>query len=1156
GYALAVLRVHVLGDLALELDGEPLDPPAGRRARELLGWLALNPGTHARSELASRFWPDVLDSSARASLRTALHELRRDLGAAAGQLTATRERVGLEGELWVDALEFRALVQDDRLEEALALSRGEPMSGLDEDWVIAVREDHRHALAGVLERLAGAAESAGDPEAAVRFSRELTRLDPLSEEAARALMERLAAAGDRPAAVVAYERLRERLRRELSMAPSRATRELAETLREDAPAPPAAATPALPPPLRRRERSRLVGRVAELERARELVARSLEGDLRLTLISGEPGIGKSRLLGELCRAAHDGGTTVLFGRCYEEPLGPYQPFAEALSDYLQSAAVDASDLGAGAGELARLSPRLADRLGVSADPAGDATEGARFRLFEAVVSLLEHGARRGPVLVVLDDLHWADQATLLLLSHLVRSPLERVALAGAYRESELSRTQALAGALADLRRDRLVERIPLSGLDQAEVAGLVTTWVGPEAPPELSGAVHEETGGNPFFVEEVLRHLTESGAIRREGARWVTRGPVADLGIPEGVKEVIGRRLSRLSESTNRILAAAAVAGRSFSLPLLERVEPLAEDEVLESVEEATAAQLVREEPDRPGSYSFAHPLVHETLYDELSLARRVRLHGALADALDADDPDLLVRVARHRIEAASEGGRHRAAAAALAAARHDLGRLAYEEAADICERALEVADRREDRRELLLVRGDSLSRAGDLKSARACFREAAELARSGDGSAADRDALARAALGFSGLGVTILEADPEVVGLLREALTAVGRDEHARRAQLLSRLTIELYYGSTPEQRQELGRAAVEEAGAAGDEAALADALGALHVALWYPDGLDERLEVSAELVSVARRAGDREHELQGHNWCVLDLLEAGNLAGVDLERAEHERLAAELRLPGFQWWGHTWAAMRAMLDGRYPDAHEELERLRAIAERIGDPNAQLFHRLGLFHLEFEDQAISDEMLAFGLEQSESSPAGYAYRGALACVYAWRGERDEALRQLALLGEHDFAALRPDMNRLAATADLAVAAWHLDHAPTAAGIYETARRWSGRLALDGRAFYCYGSIDLFLGMLATVLERYEQADAHFRLALATNKRIRSAPWLAHTQARYGEMLLRRGRSEDRERGAELLHQGVAEAAALGLTRTASEFESRLSGHR
>ncbi len=1051
---------------------------------------------------------------------------------------------------------FRRLADDGRAEEALALARGEPLAGLDEEWVLAVRDDHRHILAEVLEALAQTAESGGDLESAVRFSRDLVRLDPVSEDAGRRLMVRLAASGDRPAALAAYERLRERLRRELSMAPSRATRELAETLREpEEPAEGAVATPPLPPPLRRRERSVLMGREAELERARELMKRSLEGDLQLTLISGEPGIGKSRLLGELCRAAHAADMTVLYGRCYEEPLGPYQPFAEALSEYLHGSPLQAAELGAAAGELARLSPRIADRLGAAAGPEADASEGARFRLFEAVVSLLEHSVRRGPVLIALDDLHWADTATLLLLAHLVRSSLDGLALAGAYRESELSRTHPLAATLADLRRDRMVERIALTGLDRGEVAGLVTSWVGPEAPGELSAAVHEETGGNPFFVEEVLRHLSESGGLLGEDGGWVTGAGVAELGIPEGVKEVIGRRLSRLSAAANRVLGAAAVAGRAFSVPVLERVEPLAGENVIEAVEEATAAQLVREE-DRPGSYSFAHPLIHETLYGELSMARRVRLHAALAEALDAGDPELLVSVARHRIEAAGEGGRGRAAEAALAAARHDLGRLAYEEAADICKRALEVADRSDHQCQCLLVRGDALSRAGDLETARACFLEAAELARTGGAEAPGSDALARAALGFSGLGVTILAVDPEVVGLLREALHALRPDEHTRRAQLLSRLTIELYYGSTPGQRHELGRAAVEEATLAGDDAALADALGALHVALWYPDGLDERLEVSAEQVTVARRVGDRERELQGHNWCVLDLLEAGNIERVDAHRAEHARLADELRLPGFQWWSHTWAAMRAMLEGRYQGAREELERLRAIAERIGDHNAELFHRLGLFHLEFEDQELSDEMLAFGIEQAESSPASYAYRGALACVFVWQGRRDEARRQLALLAENDFAAIRPDMNRLASTADLAVAAWHLDDRATAAGIYERARHWSGRLAIDGRAFYCYGSLDLFLGMLATVLGRYEEAEAHFGLALRHNERIGAAPWLAHARARYGEMLLRRGRAEDTAQGEQLIAQAAADVRALGLTRTAREFESALATHR
>src|SRR5262245_18671233 len=193
-----MLRVRVLGDLAVEVDGAALQPPEGRRARELLGWLALHPGTHSRSEIASQFWPDVLDASARASLRTALHDLRRALGEAGGRhLETSRERVGLVGDVWVDALESRALDAGGRTEEALGLCGGLLLHGLDEDWVLRARDDERERVIAMNERLALAAEARGDAEGAIASTREQVRLDPGSEEATRRLMRRLAAAGDR-----------------------------------------------------------------------------------------------------------------------------------------------------------------------------------------------------------------------------------------------------------------------------------------------------------------------------------------------------------------------------------------------------------------------------------------------------------------------------------------------------------------------------------------------------------------------------------------------------------------------------------------------------------------------------------------------------------------------------------------------------------------------------------------------------------------------------------------------------------------------------------------------------------------------------------------------------------------------------------------------
>ena len=331
------------------------------------------------------------------------------------------------------------------------------------------------------------------------------------------------------------------------------------------------------------------------------------------MLAGEPGIGKTRLLAEVARAAE---LPVRYGACYEDSLVPYQPFVEALGEVM---------------------------------PEADG-EGGRWRLFETI------GTRLAGQLLILDDLHWADAGTLRLLEHLLRRP-EPPAVVAAYRDSEVTRTHPLAATLADLTRAGLIERIAVRGLDEDAVRALV---------PDDAERIAAHTAGNPFFIEQLVRHRADGG------------DPHA---IPEGVKDVIGRRLTRLSPATQGVLAIAAVAGREHDVATLEALLPDAD--VLAALEEAAAAHMVREA--EPGRYAFTHALVQETLYDELSLTRRVRTHRALADALPADR---LSELAHHRLQA---GDVDEAAVAALAAARRAMRAFAYEDAATLCERALEA---------------------------------------------------------------------------------------------------------------------------------------------------------------------------------------------------------------------------------------------------------------------------------------------------------------------------------------------------------------------------------------------------------------------------------------------------------------------------------
>ncbi|MEA2470434.1 MAG: hypothetical protein QOE38_1433, partial [Thermoleophilaceae bacterium] len=373
-----MLRISVLGELQIEVDGLSVAPPESRRAQLLLGWLALKPGRHARAELAARLRPDVLDESARSSLRQAAWGLRPVLG---DVLEADRSRIGLRPDVWVDAREFERLAADGDGEGALALVRGPLLAGLDDDWVLDARYAQRQAEDGLLERMESAAGARGDAGSALALARRRAERDPLSEEAHRALMTRQAAAGDRAAALLTYERLAERLRRELAVAPSAATRALATRLREDdEPAAPGAAPPApplaLPPRLAAAAQAPFVGRAHELARALDAWAQSSAGSLRTVLLAGEPGIGKTRLAAELAARARSDGAAVVHGRCTEEQLGPYQAWVEALG-----------------------------QTAVAFDPAA---EGARLVLFQSVVASLTDAAGERPLVLVLDDLHWAD----------------------------------------------------------------------------------------------------------------------------------------------------------------------------------------------------------------------------------------------------------------------------------------------------------------------------------------------------------------------------------------------------------------------------------------------------------------------------------------------------------------------------------------------------------------------------------------------------------------------------------------------------------------------------------------------------------------------------------------------------------------------------
>lgn len=454
-----------------------------------------------------------------------------------------------------------------------------------------------------------------------------------------------------------------------------------------------------------------VGRGGELDRLLSAWRTALGGGMRTVLIAGEPGVGKTRLAGEWSQRAYEQGAVVLYGRCDEDLGAPYQPFAEALRSLVPCMGADRLRAMRGVEALLPLVPGLTDVMPDLASPAHGDPDTERYALFDAVVALLEIASKSAPVLLILDDLHWAAKPTLLLLRHLLRfGDHARVQIVGTYRSTDLDRSHPLAAMLADLHRDGTAHRLNLSGLDEDDV----TTYVAEAGydDEELAHALASVTGGNPFFLIEALRHVDESGGVWDQST------------LPQGVREAVSRRLSRLPVETNKALAAAAVVGSRFALELVERVVG---NDLVDAFDEACQAGIVIEEPG--GNYRFNHAIVRQSLLAELASVRRMRLHQRIAtilETLPGADDELVAELARHYFECAWAGNALKAVFYCRRAGDQAMARLAYEGAADLYHDALhaleelddELPDRDDQTAELLIARCEALLAAGDVASA------------------------------------------------------------------------------------------------------------------------------------------------------------------------------------------------------------------------------------------------------------------------------------------------------------------------------------------------------------------------------------------------------------------------------------------------------
>ena len=885
-----------------------------------------------------------------------------------------------------------------------------------------------------------------------------------------------------------------------------------------------------------------VGRQRELEALCTALDAACKGHVRLALLAGEPGIGKTRTALELTAQASKHDAVIAWGRCHEEAgAPPYRPWAQILATL--AAAQDAdelrTDLGAGGPDIAEIVPEIRARLpDLDPPPAAlsDPSE-TRFRLFGSITRFLLNHSRRRPLVLILDDLHWADAPTLRLLEFLTQEMTEgRLLVIGAYRDTDVSRRHQLSDTLGALIRAPHAIRLLLSGLDIGDVSQFATTTAGMTLPPWLTSAIHSQTEGNPLFVREVVRFLQQEGHFDRAIPAMIPK----TIRLPEGIREAIGRRLNLLSATCNDVLATAAVIGHEFRLDVLVRAcRPSTEDAVLEALDEALAAHIV-EETDA-GVYQFTHTLLRITLYDELRTGERRRRHTAVGEAIEMvyrhDQTPVLSNLAYHFRASGLGSAIDRAIDYATRAGHNADAALAFEDAIDSFQNALDMLDAKETddpdlRCGLLLALGRSQGKVHDV-AAPATLSAAADLARSRKLHAL----LADIAMTYAEVVVRyVAEINPADDELLQEALNHLPPSEQILRIRLMGSLArLRLHYGR-PDEARAIGSHAIAMARQQNDAATLAMALAGLCETPWQPHETEEALRHADEMAEAGARANQLEIAVRAHFRRAILLLELGDIQGVSAAVEEMAGYNTSLRQPFFDSYVNAIKARLALMRGALGEAEECIRKLHNFRLSLGmnDPAAQM-----IFTLRRERSQLGTLGPAVAMFVRQTAMAAI-WRPALALLYVELDDLDSARTIFDDLASEDFRPIPKDARWTTCIAYLSEVCVALDDRTRASRLFELLLPWSDRNI--GVGIECLGSSDRFLGLLASVEARWAEAERHFEKALAMNDRIGAILPREHTRRDYADMLVKRDAPGDRAKASAYLDTAESHASALGLT--------------
>ena len=885
----------------------------------------------------------------------------------------------------------------------------------------------------------------------------------------------------------------------------------------------------------------IIGRERELEQTMSAVDDARGGRGNMLFLVGEPGIGKTRIAEELSTYARVRGARVVWGRCHEGERAPsFWPWVEAIREYVRDADPVGLrwQLGARGPELAKLVDEIAELLGQSAETEIDLDENDRFRLFDAVAGFLTDASRSRPLVVVLDDLHWADPSSLDLLKFTsAQLAASGLLIVGTYRDVELGRHEALSTTLGELAAGDRTRTLRLGGLDSDGVGAIIAASTGSEPSPALVRAVWERTEGNPFFVGEVVRLLLADGDLDSGAAEQA-------VAIPQGARDAVSRRLETLRPETNEVLAVAAVAGREFEPAVIAAASSQAAAEVTLALSEAIDARIVSERATAPDWLSFAHAIVRETIYAGIEAAERAPLHRRVGEALEgahAGDLDgFLDDLARHFAEAASDGDPGKAIDYSIRAAELATTRLAHEDAALDYARALELLGdgQRERRLELSLALARSRYLGGRLAEGRAAYETAAAIAR----DLGDSAALAEAALGMALTAIAGVVDEP-LVALLEEALEAVGPQDSAIRVELLGAIAGSLIWSDPQGAARDAGTEALAIARRLGDDNALAVALVVEQFLLsGEPESPRERLANSEELIEVATRCDAPEYVIRGHAYRMHALLELGQVTDGEAAYDSYAEAAKALRQPQHLWHLHVFRAVRLTMEGRFKEAERQADEGWRGGMRAQEPLADQLHALQLAVLR-QLQGRLEEALPAVREMARRFPAIRAWQLTLSGFLAELGSVDEARAGFERQAANGFEDVQRDLQWVPSMIRLADTCYWLEDSERAAVLERMLEPYSGHVVVVGRAASCQGPVDLYLGRLALVRGHQGEAIDRFEAAIGLAERIGDRPFALEARYGLGRALAERARPHDRERALAEFTVALDGADAIGMRR-------------